>query len=93
MKANQTRCVTRIRNGIERGFGRLKQWKFADFVVDTNYLPTIGKIMKILYAVDDAFFSQLIEDNDEVRIEAECLLSNLELENKVKSLEAETGGW
>ncbi|CAF1461775.1 unnamed protein product, partial [Didymodactylos carnosus] len=32
-------------------------------------------------------------DNDEVHIEAECLLSNLELENKVKSLEAETGGW
>ncbi|CAF1483664.1 unnamed protein product, partial [Didymodactylos carnosus] len=93
MKANQTRCVTRIRNGIERGFGRLKQWKFVDFVVDTYYLPTIGKIMKILCTVDNAFFTRLIEGNDEVRIEAECLLSNLELENKVKSLEAETGGW
>ncbi|CAF4156916.1 unnamed protein product [Rotaria sordida] len=92
-KANQTRCITRIRNAIERGFGRLKQCKFIDSVVNTEYIPIIDTIMKILCAVDNAFFCNLVEDSDKAYTNAEVIISNLELENEVMSLEADTIGW
>ena len=38
-KVNQTRCITRIGNAIERGFGRLKQWKFIDSVIKEEPPP------------------------------------------------------
>ncbi|CAF4329721.1 unnamed protein product [Rotaria sp. Silwood2] len=49
--------------------------------------------MKILCAVDNAFFCNLVEDSDEAYADAEAIISNLELENEVMSLEADTIGW
>ncbi|CAF2854087.1 unnamed protein product [Rotaria sp. Silwood2] len=92
-KANQIRCIIRIPNAIERGFGRLKQWKFIDSVANTEYIPIIYTIMKILCAVDNAFFCNLVEDSDEAYANAKVIISNLELENKVMLLEADTIGW
>ncbi|CAF4970613.1 unnamed protein product [Rotaria sp. Silwood1] len=92
-KANQTRCITRVRNAIERGFGRLKQWKFIDSVVNTEFLPIISVIMKILCAVDNAYFSELVEDNDDALTNAKVIISNLQMENDVISLEANAIGW
>ncbi|CAF3930089.1 unnamed protein product [Rotaria sp. Silwood1] len=92
-KANQTRCITRVRNAIERGFGRLKQWKFVDCVVNTEYVPIIGTVMRILCAVDNAYFSELVEDSDDALTNAKATISNLQLENEVISLEANTSGW
>ncbi|CAF4259595.1 unnamed protein product [Rotaria sordida] len=92
-KANQTRCITRIRNAIERGFSRLKQCKFIDSVVNTEYIPIKDTIMKILCAVDNAFFCNLVEDSGKAYANAEVIISNLELENEVMSLEADIIGW
>ncbi|CAF1662188.1 unnamed protein product, partial [Didymodactylos carnosus] len=92
-KANQTRCITQVRNAIERGFGRLKQWKFADSVFNTEYVPIIGAIMKILCAVDNVYFSNLVRDSDDALATAKVIISNLQLENEVISLEADTIGW
>ncbi|CAF4581706.1 unnamed protein product, partial [Didymodactylos carnosus] len=92
-KANQTRCITRVRNAIERGFGRLKQWKFVDSVVNTEYVPIIGAINKILCAVDNAYFSDLVKDSDDALVTAKVIISNLQLENEVISLEAHTSDW
>jgi hypothetical protein len=78
---------------IERGFGRLKQWKFIDGVINSEYIPIIGKIIKILCAIDNAYFSPLFEDNDELCFESNEIKNNLELANDIMINEAKSIGW
>ncbi|CAF4682511.1 unnamed protein product, partial [Rotaria sp. Silwood2] len=93
IKANQTRCITRVRNAIERGFGRLKQWNFIGSVVNTDSIPVIGSIMRILCAVDNAYFSNLVLDNNDALEHAQYTIRNIQLENEVEHMEANTTGW
>ena len=38
LETNNTRLVTKIRNVIERAFGRLKMWKFLSNTIDASYV-------------------------------------------------------
>ncbi|CAF4030688.1 unnamed protein product [Rotaria magnacalcarata] len=93
IKANQTTCITRVRNAIERGFGRLKQWNFIGSVVNTDFIPVIGSIMRTLCAVDNAYFSNLVLDNNDALERAQYTIRNIQLENEVEHMEANTTVW
>jgi hypothetical protein len=47
-EANDSRKVTRLRNVVERAFGRLKQWKMLATVINNKHLPNLAKIIRIL---------------------------------------------
>ncbi|CAF3281972.1 unnamed protein product [Rotaria socialis] len=93
IKANQTRFITRVRNAIERGFVRLKQWNFIGSVVNTDIIPVIGSIMRILCTVGNAYFSNLVLDNNDALEHAQYTIRNIQLENEVEHMEANTTGW
>ncbi|CAF1372453.1 unnamed protein product, partial [Rotaria sp. Silwood1] len=65
--ANTKRKITKLRNCIERGFGRLKQWKIIGSIIDTNLIFKIGSLLKILGAVDNIYLELLFvpTNNDE----------------------------
>ena len=92
IKANQTRCITRVRNTIERGFGRLKQWNFIGSMVNADFIPIIGSIVRILCGVDNAYFSNLVSDNNDVLEQAQDIKRNIQLENLIVHMEANTSG-
>ena len=83
---NYTRCVTRLRQVIERLFGRLKHWKLIYNVVDTAYIPMIRPIFLSLCCMDNMFFPPLFQDspeNDDGDI-IRLLISLHQAENHVK---------
>lgn len=58
--ANQTRLVTRFRNVVERAFGRLKnRWKIIDDVISSVLWPKLHALIRLLAAVENAFFPGL----------------------------------
>ncbi|CAF1529916.1 unnamed protein product [Adineta steineri] len=57
--ANTTRKIAKLRNSIERGFGRLKQWKIINAVIDTNLISKFGSLLRILGAIDNKYFQPL----------------------------------
>lgn len=52
-QANISRRVTRVRNVIEREFGRLKHWKILKNTVDSNLIPKIHDITKLIMAIQN----------------------------------------
>ncbi|CAF1108216.1 unnamed protein product [Rotaria sordida] len=57
--ANATRKITKLRNCIERGFARLKQWKIINATIDTNLISKLGSLLRILGAIDNKYFEPL----------------------------------
>ena len=62
--ANYSRKVTRLRNVIERAFGRLKHWKILSNVLENSYVNSIGDIVCVLCSISNMFFSPLFMDLD-----------------------------
>ncbi|CAF5090643.1 unnamed protein product, partial [Rotaria sp. Silwood1] len=62
--ANTKRKITKLRNCIEREFGRLKQWKIIGSIIDTNLIFKIGSLLKILGAVDNIYLELLFVPNN-----------------------------
>ncbi|CAF1355202.1 unnamed protein product [Rotaria magnacalcarata] len=77
----------------ERGFGRLKQWNFIGSVVNTDFIPFIGSMLRILCAVDNAYFSNLVLDDNGALKHAQYTIRNIQLESEVEQIEANTTGW
>ena len=55
--ANITRFVTRLRNIVERSFGRLKQWKILRNVIDTNNIPKLDDLSEYYVLLLIIFFT------------------------------------
>ncbi|CAF1286217.1 unnamed protein product [Rotaria sordida] len=62
--ANATRKITKLRNCIERGFARLKQWKIINATIDTNLISKLGSLLRILGAIDNKYFEPLFMTTD-----------------------------
>ncbi len=84
-QANFTRKVTKCRNIIERGFGRLKQWKILKNVINNRYIPKLHKLVRILAATDNLFGAPLWgeKETDQMEREIQSLLDKDELENNL----------
>lgn len=92
--ANQSRLVTRFRNIVERVFGRMKaRWKILDDTIDSGLWPVLHPVLRLLAAVENAFFPPLWTDkesdnNDAMMIEQRVKLMTNEMQ---KIFEDETG--
>lgn len=62
--SNHSRKVTRIRNIIERGFGRLNHWKILSNRLDTNMIDSIHSILRFIMAIQNRFSKLLFENSD-----------------------------
>ncbi|CAF1161060.1 unnamed protein product [Rotaria sordida] len=69
--ANTTRKITKLRNCIEHGFGRLKKWRIIGSVIDNNLISKVGSLLRILGAIDNKYFESLFApaDSDEQDVE------------------------
>lgn len=59
--ANETRFVTKIRWIIESANGRIKQWRIFDRVLPNSLLKTVGDLVAIVCALQNAFGSPFIK--------------------------------
>jgi hypothetical protein len=57
--ANYSRFVTKLRNVIERMFGRFKFWKIIANTIDSAYTPILAKLTRVLAATENAYFEPL----------------------------------
>lgn len=63
--ANESRLVTRFRHIVERFFGRFKMnWKVLLHVIDDSYIPKLDKLVKVLCAIENAYYDKLWTDFD-----------------------------
>jgi hypothetical protein len=53
--ANKTRFVTKIRWVIESANGRIKQWRIFDKGLPNSLLKTVGDLVAIVYALQNAY--------------------------------------
>ncbi|CAF1564804.1 unnamed protein product, partial [Didymodactylos carnosus] len=88
--ANQTRCITIVRNAIERGFARIKNFKLLANTIDTNYLPILHDIFQIILAIDNCFYPPLINNAERINKDVERIIQRLDLENDIDDEEANT---
>lgn len=84
--ANESRLVTRFRNVVERAFGRLKMhWKILYHNLDSNILPNLSSIIRILAAVENKYYKKLWIDKDSDEMDLNSLkkrnLDQNDLEN------------
>jgi hypothetical protein len=89
--ANATRKITKLRNCIERGFGRLKQWKIINSVVDTNLVSRIGSLLRILGAIDNKYFPPLFIPTDTDEQDIDFIQHREVIPNVLENLP--TNGW
>ena len=58
---NETRFVTKIRWIIESAKGRIKQWRIFDKVLPNSLLKTVGDLVGIVCALQNAYGAPLIK--------------------------------
>ena len=91
---NRTRLVTRLRNVVERAFGRLKQWKFLANIIDTNYTPKLHAIIRLIGAIINEFSVPLMAGNIEQVEQIEKVIDQrIHLEELNQEIICENTGW
>lgn len=90
-EANNSRLVTRFRNVVERVFGRLKMhWKILFNLIETNWMPNLSKIVRVLAAIENAFYGRIWKNQESDEMDYDSLIDrNLET-NELSTL---TSGW
>jgi DDE superfamily endonuclease len=84
--ANVTRKVTRLRNSIERGFGRLKKWKIIDGVINNNLIYKLKNIIRVLGAIENAYYIPLFKESNNDEKDIESIKYNETLENPLQNI-------
>ena len=85
--ANNSRLVTRFRNVVERAFGRFKSnWKIISNVISNGLWPKIHQLLRLLAAIENAFFSPLWNDKESDKRDAEAIVQKLDMENELQKI-------
>ena len=72
--ANETRFVTKIRWVIESANGRIKQWRIFDKVLPNSLLKTVGDLVGIVCALQNAYGAPFVNSTVKDKIIAEKMI-------------------
>lgn len=94
-EANASRLVTKIRNVVERAFGRLKQWKFLFGMIDSAYLKSnaLKDIPRIIAAIQNKWSPPLFSTHSDVDLEMVQYRKNMPnwLDSELTKINKRTG--
>ena len=82
-KANATRMITRFRNVNEIANGRLKHFKILRDTINTNYIPKLICIIRLIAAIINAFYDPILSENEQINKDVDRMIANLDLDNEV----------
>ncbi len=71
---NETRFVTKIKWVIESANGRIKQWRIFDKVLPNSVLKTVGDLLGIVCALQNAYDASFIKSTVKDKMLAEKMI-------------------
>ncbi len=91
-EANYTRRVTRLRNAVERGYGRIKKWKLIADRINLSNVEHIHDFFPYYFRRGQRVLLVLFRDTEQSIKDGEIIVSRLQIENRLSN-ELVKRGW